>query len=1075
MKSPKNVFKIRGKASPFGSRSSFKNDEFESDRKLGKDLESIEAPSKEVTHSTNSSTNSAASGDESSCSSDSDSESSYSGSSTGVVAKKKRGKFGFRVWAPRLRRNKKDDNSVSSYSSSSVSSSSYSSSSSSSSEESFAVNGLVNDKDNPEAAAEALGHDLEALGYNLSCESFITRGSSKLNEEERYKPKKRRTKKHGKKKLDPCDGEEDGDDVYDLVEENEDGPPKKIDVLSSCDSSLSNPSAAQESLQTNTSSKLKLDRKVVVGDNYKSLKQMMKSSHRGDNDRKMTIPPPAMAKMTGASKKDPEGAKAGKKDHHHHHQFDEKNKRHGAKEDHLVVDEAQPPVIIEGMSVLFDAGADSEHDRRRSKMKKTRESHPEEEEVKNSLTEGPMKTLEEAPRRRMFGFGLGRNRTTSYQPRVPNLSAAPNNLAALGLAPLPEKTNSNARDSHKERALKIDTTEGARQNHDSFRLPRRMGKDEDPQTRGRDRKCRQRRNRGRMQSDNMTAGDDKGEQETMAETLAPGQIEVTFNSSLVDSELIPVAQLDVRSRHHSLSPRRQIEPRPNVKAESKRAATPKGRLQRFFFNRQRHGFDEDHFATGSKVGGFSQATGSLPGNSNKFKSLNLYASKGRPSTNVVRTNSFSKFEPALGGETSRFNNPNIFDRSRTAPAAQTDHDHGLSMTVNDLVNQVFLPKGEQAKPVGADGTTKPRGLLQDWFNLDMLGNMDWNKPHEHTTRESPGEDQLRESEENTSLKIESVVEREGQPESRVTPEEPAVEKELSWTTPTNALRGLLSPDGSLANAASPAENREPENQGTVATESLTRMEATLEKKKRLPFFKRLRLKSKSGMSTGLSSGQPSSFYPVVVNEAPLDQTAVTARPALSKRFQYRIEQPRAQQMPQLAESLSEVSFTEYLNQPPPKNPSQSYLSSFGSYQEGVSANRYLETDKSSEMGDTWAEIADASLIVERAMDRLDTFKSEDTDDPGKLKHLLSVMSDDQSIGDVEKALGILKKHALRLGVKETDLLLAVESHDTAADISGGADSDLKSYKSMTIGEELLNVFNMFTGNNTAQQKQQKKK
>jgi hypothetical protein len=119
-------------------------------------------------------------------------------------------------------------------------------------------------------------------------------------------------------------------------------------------------------------------------------------------------------------------------------------------------------------------------------------------------------------------------------------------------------------------------------------------------------------------------------------------------------------------------------------------------------------------------------------------------------------------------------------------------------------------------------------------------------------------------------------------------------------------------------------------------------------------------------------------------------------------------------------------------------------------------SRFLETD--SDMSDTWAEIADASLVVERAMDRLDTLKSEDTEDPEKLKYLLSVVSDEDTIGDVEKALTILKKHAARLGVKETDLLLAVESHDTNSVDLLSANA---SYKSLTFGEELYNIFNVF--------------
>jgi hypothetical protein len=85
-----------------------------------------------------------------------------------------------------------------------------------------------------------------------------------------------------------------------------------------------------------------------------------------------------------------------------------------------------------------------------------------------------------------------------------------------------------------------------------------------------------------------------------------------------------------------------------------------------------------------------------------------------------------------------------------------------------------------------------------------------------------------------------------------------------------------------------------------------------------------------------------------------------------------------------------------------------------------------------------------------------------------------VVSDEDTIGDVEKALNTLKKHASRLGVKETDLLLAVTSQGGTPRSNGTAEeSDTRSEKSMTLGEELLNIFGMFV-NPQAQSKRHRR-
>jgi len=108
-----------------------------------------------------------------------------------------------------------------------------------------------------------------------------------------------------------------------------------------------------------------------------------------------------------------------------------------------------------------------------------------------------------------------------------------------------------------------------------------------------------------------------------------------------------------------------------------------------------------------------------------------------------------------------------------------------------------------------------------------------------------------------------------------------------------------------------------------------------------------------------------------------------------------------------------------------------------------------ETDS---MGRAWAEIADASLVVEKAINKIERLKSDEENNSQKIHNIISLKSQDE--GNVEEALLVLRKHAERLGVRESDLLLAVKSEDTPS-------VEEASIRSMTFTEEIMEAFNMY--------------
>jgi hypothetical protein len=231
------------------------------------------------------------------------------------------------------------------------------------------------------------------------------------------------------------------------------------------------------------------------------------------------------------------------------------------------------------------------------------------------------------------------------------------------------------------------------------------------------------------------------------------------------------------------------------------------------------------------------------------------------------------------------------------------------------------------------------------------------------------------------------------------------------------------------------------------------------------------------LSTGISSSEQSSYYHVEYNDDndvnPSNIRQSMSRPSLNKK---RIAVPPRHQVPILIDSPANTNIHRPKMTPTSdsavnaiRERSLSHSATLSTYptrsypaRGAINLDSYLRSDTDSD-ADTWAEIADASMVVERAIERLETFRSDDgTEDPAKLRYLLSVVSDEDTLGDVEKALNTLKKHASRLGVKETDLLLAVASQsDAGTPRSNTEESDARSYKSLTLGEELLNIFGVF--------------
>lgn len=104
---------------------------------------------------------------------------------------------------------------------------------------------------------------------------------------------------------------------------------------------------------------------------------------------------------------------------------------------------------------------------------------------------------------------------------------------------------------------------------------------------------------------------------------------------------------------------------------------------------------------------------------------------------------------------------------------------------------------------------------------------------------------------------------------------------------------------------------------------------------------------------------------------------------------------------------------------------------------------------------TWNEIVDASRIVGKAFRSVELSPSDDEEDSPeeRLDNLMSIVSDDSSLGDVERALEVLKKHANRLGIRESDLLQSLKSDEDALLRNIRSKSDMKSEIKFAKSEE----------------------
>ena len=96
----------------------------------------------------------------------------------------------------------------------------------------------------------------------------------------------------------------------------------------------------------------------------------------------------------------------------------------------------------------------------------------------------------------------------------------------------------------------------------------------------------------------------------------------------------------------------------------------------------------------------------------------------------------------------------------------------------------------------------------------------------------------------------------------------------------------------------------------------------------------------------------------------------------------------------------------------------------------------------------WAQLNDATKVLEQVMNTMEENQSTGTLDEAEM--LLA--TGESNLVDVEKALSTLKTHAKKLGVRETDLLVA-----TAKSYDSGAFSDIP----FTMGEEFTNALKSY--------------
>jgi hypothetical protein len=201
-------------------------------------------------------------------------------------------------------------------------------------------------------------------------------------------------------------------------------------------------------------------------------------------------------------------------------------------------------------------------------------------------------------------------------------------------------------------------------------------------------------------------------------------------------------------------------------------------------------------------------------------------------------------------------------------------------------------------------------------------------------------------------------------------------------------------------------------------------------------------------------------------EIPAPAGAVHQAPTLARTIPV-MRYPSGLSEPTAGPSLGLGQPTFFSNNAVQSDPSRT---SFSAYQTLSAA--------SSSGGNTWKEIRDASRIVGKAFKSVELATSDDTED--RFDTLMSMVSDDSSLGDVERALEVLKVHAARLGVRESDLLQSLKNDEDTIlrlvnenrsdnkdtkDIRDIRDirSDIKSDDASYISENLTNVMSGVTG------------
>jgi hypothetical protein len=679
------------------------------------------------------------------------------------------------------------------------------------------------------------------------------------------------------------------------------------------------------------------------------------------------------------------------------------------------------------------------------------------------------------------------------------------------------------------------------------------------------------------------------------ETMAPGQIEVTFDSSsMVEGDLLPVGRVEVAPtprKWNPLSPRSRDPPpgarpaqAPDPPTEQhekkmdqtvvKKISSPKERVVSLrllkhhnpppppletiqkkpfprlaIFNRNRNEAHKESMkkraATSQEVARDCSVQGTeespvvienlkIWSNDSTFGGLEDIAIEGKQINIPVEDHPVQGEADHEQPSPPTVTKAQSLDRARSAPVTSSD----LKTAVQNLITSVFHPETVVEAERVSNKERAKHGLTQDWFNLDVLGNLDWAATRS-TTRKAKSKSRHQQTSlhgeeiDTTRLRSSTIAttqSRSDQARSLPTQTQSLISQSLLTERNQHSLvdyarmQSLPTQSHSLLSQSLTTEGKQrtledmvsdselAKQRGSSSADALTSraMEASaitsletvddgtrMESKRKVGLFRKLRYGSASKttepyedrMSTGISSAEPSSNYFHVEYNDDNDLKASSNRPSLSRSSlrKKQVEVPPRHQVPILVDSpaynnthrghaVAKTPNPVFVKAPKNKtavnpnqtrnlpnsatlstNPTDTYVGPGA-----LNLDSYLRSDTSSD-ADTWAEIADASMVVERAMERLDTFRSDDdTEDPAKLKYLLSVVSDEDTIGDVEKALNTLKKHASRLGVKETDLLLAVASQGGTPRSNGTAEeSDTKSYKSLTLGEELLNILGMF--------------